>query len=713
MRRWTAIALLLAMTAGTGAKAQCDGFALTATIAPDTALCTGDTAMIIVSGELTAATLQWQDSTTAWTDIPGATDDTLLVSPVGTAYFRCLASCLDTSTFSDTVRITVNPRPIVDVTDTEEPFYCGAFNDTLTASGAEFYSWIPITGLTPTTGDTVVGNVTGSITYVVVGTDLNGCSDTDSVSIVVLERPTVTFPEDLLICASDTAASLLFLFDGAAPFTITAQTPTGTTTTTGYASDSLILSSLLAGDYLITLSDTGCAAIDPVAVHVTAVEPLAGISAIADEDTICAQNSSDLVGNDPGAFTGIWSIVPGSGPGQVLPVNDSTAVFTPDSVGTYQLQWTIFGSICPDLRDTVSVEVVGLATPANAGPDTSICADLSLSLFANDPSPGIGTWSIVSGPLGVIADIHSHTSDFTPSSAGVYTLGWSIDNSPCLAGSDQLTITVIEPDSLPAIIGLDDTTACDGEYQTFIVQGDSRPATWQCSNWETQQIAGDTVNVHWSYPGSSTGPVATTINLTLGGGCPLATSFDMQLLSSPASCPKGIVYFEPQGLAIIDPTARYFQWGRLEGSVFVADAARTDQTTFDAGHIQGCGPSPYYVVRSSIDGAQCWSTTLFCATAETLARDCDEGDMEEQAVRLRVYPDPSYGGPVTIEAIGRSELPLRIDVSDMNGRSLRSGTLPLKGVSTLVLDLDHLQRGVYVLRAWNTDFDRAIKLVID
>ena len=82
-------------------------------------------------------------------------------------------------------------------------------------------------------------------------------------------------------------------------------------------------------------------------------------------------------------------------------------------------------------------------------------------------------------------------------------------------------------------------------------------------------------------------------------------------------------------------------------------------------------------------------------------------------LRLRAYPNPSGGGPVTIEATGESEVPLRIALADAQGRSLVTGSLPLTGINTITLGLERFGSGVYVLRAWSTEFDRTIKLVID
>jgi len=56
---------------------------------------------------------------------------------------------------------------------------------TLTASGGGTYSWTPSTGLSTTTGNTVIASPTQTITYCVIVTDNNGCSDTACVTVFV------------------------------------------------------------------------------------------------------------------------------------------------------------------------------------------------------------------------------------------------------------------------------------------------------------------------------------------------------------------------------------------------------------------------------------------------------------------------------------------------------------------------------------------------
>ena len=66
---------------------------------------------------------------------------------------------------------------------------------TLTAAGAGVsgtYSWLPATGLSATTGDTVTANPTATTTYTVTGTTASGCSNTATVTVTVADAVTAT-----------------------------------------------------------------------------------------------------------------------------------------------------------------------------------------------------------------------------------------------------------------------------------------------------------------------------------------------------------------------------------------------------------------------------------------------------------------------------------------------------------------------------------------
>lgn len=74
--------------------------------------------------------------------------------------------------------------PTISITPSA-PTICSGQSTTLTASGADTYTWSPATGLSSTTGPTVIANPTTTTTYTVTGTDVNGCSSTTTVTVTV------------------------------------------------------------------------------------------------------------------------------------------------------------------------------------------------------------------------------------------------------------------------------------------------------------------------------------------------------------------------------------------------------------------------------------------------------------------------------------------------------------------------------------------------
>jgi hypothetical protein len=86
------------------------------------------------------------------------------------------------------VTVTINPLPVVTVSPNIT--ICGGTSTTLTASGADTYTWSPTTYLSPTTGPTVTATPVSTITYTVTGTiTATRCTNTASVTVTVTPAP--------------------------------------------------------------------------------------------------------------------------------------------------------------------------------------------------------------------------------------------------------------------------------------------------------------------------------------------------------------------------------------------------------------------------------------------------------------------------------------------------------------------------------------------
>jgi gliding motility-associated-like protein len=79
----------------------------------------------------------------------------------------------------------INVRPLPVVTVNAPTVICKYASVSLTASGADSYSWSPATGLSATTGAIVVASPTITTTYVVTGSTIYGCRDTAQVRAII------------------------------------------------------------------------------------------------------------------------------------------------------------------------------------------------------------------------------------------------------------------------------------------------------------------------------------------------------------------------------------------------------------------------------------------------------------------------------------------------------------------------------------------------
>jgi gliding motility-associated-like protein len=90
----------------------------------------------------------------------------------------------------DTAIATVYALPVI-TTTSSAPVFCEGSPLSITANGATTYTWSPATGLSATTGTTVVAAPTQTTVYTLAGTS-NNCRDSISFTLTVNEMPEVT-----------------------------------------------------------------------------------------------------------------------------------------------------------------------------------------------------------------------------------------------------------------------------------------------------------------------------------------------------------------------------------------------------------------------------------------------------------------------------------------------------------------------------------------
>ena len=204
----------------------------------------GTTNVSLTGGTVaTGITYQWSSSSTntpPGTNITGATSSaytpTLTATGSSVVYYywcttRCTASSL--SNISSAGSVTVNPTPVVTVTPTSGTVCSGTSGLTMTASGANTYTWVPATSLSATSGASVVTTASVTTSYTVTGTASTGCvAATRTVSVNYLLSPSA-------VTLSSAAISEC---PGATPQLLTASGGTVGPTTTSSGTINLTLS---------------------------------------------------------------------------------------------------------------------------------------------------------------------------------------------------------------------------------------------------------------------------------------------------------------------------------------------------------------------------------------------------------------------------------------------------------------------------------------
>ena len=131
---------------------------------------------------------------------------------------------------------------------------CQGESTTMTASGAQTYSWSPNSMINTASGPLVIANPIKTKVYNVIGTDIYGCTSTAASTIVVLKNPQLELGPNILVCAR-TPVQL-----DAGSTAVSYSWSTGQTTR--------FINPTITGTYTVTITNAnGCTATDNVYVR--------------------------------------------------------------------------------------------------------------------------------------------------------------------------------------------------------------------------------------------------------------------------------------------------------------------------------------------------------------------------------------------------------------------------------------------------------------
>lgn len=439
-----------------GSTTAANAWQVTATSATATTICSGQSTTLTGSG---ASTYSW---------MPGSlTGTSVVVSPTSTTTYTVTGTSATGCVTTATRTITVNPLPNVTTTTTAATI-CNGQSTSITASGANTYTWLPGS----LTGATINVSPTSTTTYTVTGTTTaTGCTKTATRIITVNPLPAVsTVATATTICAGQ---STTITASNANTYTWMPGSLTGTSVTVSPASTTT---------YTVTgtTTATGCT---NTSTRTITVNALPTITTSATATTICSGQSTSITASGGNTYT--W--MPGS-------LTGATVSVSPTSTTTYTITGTNTTTGCVNTT-TRTITVNTLPNVSTSATATTICSGQSTSITAT----GANTYTWMPGSL------TGATVNVTPTSTTTYTVTGTTTATGCTKTATRL-ITV---NALPNVTTTaTSTTICNGQ-STAITASGANTYTWMPGS-----LTGATVTVA---PATTT--TYTVTGTTTATGC--------------------------------------------------------------------------------------------------------------------------------------------------------------------------------------------------
>ncbi|MGQ0826970.1 MAG: T9SS type A sorting domain-containing protein [Bacteroidota bacterium] len=273
----------------------------------------------------------WTNSSTnattyAWTFSGGTPGTSTSVNPGPTTYNTpgVYSVTLIASNFTggkDTLErvnyITVLATPTITVTPSSGSI-CSGGSVSLTATGANTYTWSPGTGLNTTTGATVIASPTVSTTYTVTSDVINGCAGKTTVPVAVGSGPPATpgtITGSISVCNGQTGVTYsIGSVANASSYSWTV--PAGASVTSGQGTTSITVTyGSTSGNVCVTASN-GCGTSTASCKAIT-VDPTASVDTvgtITGPKAVCANQSGVVysISAVANASTYNWTVPTGS-----------------------------------------------------------------------------------------------------------------------------------------------------------------------------------------------------------------------------------------------------------------------------------------------------------------------------------------------------------------------------------------------------------------
>ena len=552
----------------------------------------------------------------------------LAFNPTGTQTYTVIGTNSNGCTNSSSVLVSVNPVPNVSAGPNQT--ICSGNSITLIGYGASTYVWNNgvLNGVPFTPSSTQ--------TYQVIGTSVNGCTNSASITVSVVPNstPTITAGGPTLICqggsvvlTASTGSSYQWKLNGV---------NIGGATSPSYTAAG-------SGNYTVVVSNTnGCSGTSPAITVSVSPNPTPTITA-GGSTTLCTGGSVVLTASTGSTYQ--WKL-------NGVNINGATSsTYTATGAGNYTVVVSNANG-CSGTSVATAVTIAPNPTPTiTASGPTTLCTGASIVLLAS-------TGSTYQWKLNGVNINGATSSTYTAAGAGNYTV--VVSNTNGCSGTSAATTVTIAPNPTPTITAGGPTTLCTGGT---VVLTASAGTTYQ---WKLNgvNISGATSPTY-----TATGSGNYTVVVSNSNGCS-GTSAQTTVTISPNPTPtitaSGSTSICTGGSVVLtSSTGSTYQW-KLNG-ININGATSPSYTATSAGN--------YTVVVSNTNGCS--------------------GTSDQTIVTLSPNPTPTItasgstsictGGSVVLTASAGSSYQWRLNGVNINGATASTYTASTAGNYTVVV----------------------------